>query len=121
MRKSSEILIYIDVQEAIDAGLKFYLSANGVVLTEGDDRGYLKPQFFSRVETVKGVPLVGYDGPKGVTPKAPASAEVSLTTAADLVEGTGDPIARPVGLSKEDAGVQAFLQEVEEKMETMSM
>ena len=44
-----------------------------------------------------------------------------MTTAADLVEGTGDPVARPVGLSKEDAGVQAFLQEVEEKMETMSM
>ena len=120
MRKSSEILIYIDVQEAIDAGLKFYLSANGVVLTEGDDRGYLKPEFFSRVETVKGVPLAGYDGPKGVTPTAPAPAEVS-TTAADHADESGESVPRLVRPSKEDASVQASLQEAEEKLKTLNM
>ncbi|KAJ7889229.1 KptA family-domain-containing protein [Mycena leptocephala] len=38
MRGSSQILIFVDVQRAIDAGLKFFLSDNGVILTEGDER-----------------------------------------------------------------------------------
>jgi len=62
MRNSSQILVYIDVDKAISAGIKFFLSANGVVLTAGDERGYLAPQFFSRVEDAKGVPLPGWEG-----------------------------------------------------------
>ncbi|KAJ7089896.1 KptA family-domain-containing protein [Mycena belliarum] len=53
MRSSSEVMIYIDVQRAMAADLKFYLSRNGVVLTPGNELGYLKPRFFSRVERVK--------------------------------------------------------------------
>ncbi|KAJ7109756.1 KptA family-domain-containing protein [Mycena crocata] len=53
MRGSSQILIFVDVQRAIDAGLKFFLSNNGVVLTEGDDQGILGKDFFMRVETSK--------------------------------------------------------------------
>ncbi|RPD64155.1 hypothetical protein L226DRAFT_552096 [Lentinus tigrinus ALCF2SS1-7] len=121
MRKSSDILIYINVQEAIDAGLKFYLSANGVVLTEGDDRGYLKPEFFSRVETAKGSLLPGYDGPKGVPPKGPVSIEVSAAIATDSPEGPGEQISRSVGPSKKDEGVQASLQEIEKKMESTNV
>ncbi|CCM02592.1 uncharacterized protein FIBRA_04695 [Fibroporia radiculosa] len=62
MRNSSQILVFVDVQKGIDAGIKFYLSANGVVLTEGDDRGFLGPQFFSRVEDSNREPLVGWEG-----------------------------------------------------------
>lgn len=61
MRQSSHILIYIDVQKALDAGVKFSLSSNGVVLTEGDERGFLSPEYFARVETVKGEALLGWD------------------------------------------------------------
>ena len=57
MRNSSNILIYIDVQKAIDAGIKFFLSSNGVVLTEGDESGFLRPQFFQRVTDKKGKEL----------------------------------------------------------------
>lgn len=64
MRKSSQILIFIDVEKALAAGIKFYLSTNGVVLTEGDERGYLAPEFFKRVEDAKRVPLSGWDGEK---------------------------------------------------------
>ncbi|TCD71780.1 hypothetical protein EIP91_003123 [Steccherinum ochraceum] len=49
MRKLSEIYIYVDVDKAIASGLAFSLSANGVVLTEGDERGFLAPDFFSKV------------------------------------------------------------------------
>lgn len=60
MRNSSQIHIYIDVQAAIDAGIEFFLSSNGVVLTTGDAAGYLKPQFFQRVETASGTPILDW-------------------------------------------------------------
>ncbi|KAJ7132382.1 KptA family-domain-containing protein [Mycena epipterygia] len=53
MRSSSEVLIFIDVARALEADIKFYLSSNGVVLTPGNDIGYIEPQFFLRVERVK--------------------------------------------------------------------
>lgn len=62
MRNSSQVLIFIDVQKAIDAGIKFYLSENGVVLTEGDANGVLGPQFFQRVEYADRTPIPGWEG-----------------------------------------------------------
>ncbi|KAL1748145.1 KptA family-domain-containing protein [Schizophyllum fasciatum] len=60
MRKSSEVFIFVDVDRAIAAGLKFELSDNGVVLTEGDERGFLTPLFFQKVEDAQGQPLPGW-------------------------------------------------------------
>lgn len=50
MRSSADIFIYIDLQKALDAGYTFQLSANGVILTPGNEKGFLPPEFFSRVE-----------------------------------------------------------------------
>lgn len=61
MRNSSQILIYIDLSAALAAGLKFFLSANGVVLCEGP----IGPQFFARVENKDRVPLKGWEGAEG--------------------------------------------------------
>ncbi|KAK0488610.1 KptA family-domain-containing protein [Armillaria novae-zelandiae] len=63
MRKSAKVMIYIDVQKALDAGIQFFLSDNGVILTEGDERGFLPWRFFSRVEDSNGVPLKGWPVP----------------------------------------------------------
>ncbi|PBL02807.1 hypothetical protein ARMGADRAFT_1050357 [Armillaria gallica] len=52
IRDSSRILIFIDVAKALEAGIKFYLSKNGVVLTPGNESGYLEPRFFHKVERV---------------------------------------------------------------------
>ncbi len=52
IRDSSRILIYIDVAKALGAGIKFYFSKNGVVLTPGNETGYLEPRFFHKVERV---------------------------------------------------------------------
>jgi len=52
MRAGSQVLIYIDVPKAMEAGLKFYLSANGVVLTEGNENGIIPIDLFERVEFV---------------------------------------------------------------------
>jgi 2'-phosphotransferase len=53
MRGSSQVLIFINLEKALSAGIKFYISSNGVVLTPGDDSGFLSPQFFKRVEQVR--------------------------------------------------------------------
>ena len=50
MRHTSQILIYIDVQAALDAGIKFFVSDNGVILTPGNEKGILEPRFFLRTE-----------------------------------------------------------------------
>jgi 2'-phosphotransferase len=60
MRSSSQVLIYIDVQKALDAGITFFLSENGVVLTEGDERGFLSPEYFLRVEDRQGGTIPGW-------------------------------------------------------------
>lgn len=64
MRKRSEILIYLDLQKALDAGLKFFLSANGVVLSGGDENGFIKPEFFRRVENADRSAVPGWEGPE---------------------------------------------------------
>ncbi|KAG2089670.1 KptA family-domain-containing protein [Suillus cothurnatus] len=61
---------FVDVQKALDAGVLFYLSANGVVLTDGDE-GFLSPTYFQRVEFAKGrSPVPGWEGAGPVVPRA---------------------------------------------------
>ncbi|TFY83652.1 hypothetical protein EWM64_g370 [Hericium alpestre] len=71
MRASAQILIYIDIQKALDDGILFFLSENGVVLTEGDSRGFLDPKYFSRVESRDGRPIEGWQ-PSSAEPATPA-------------------------------------------------
>ena len=49
MRTTCELVIYLDIIAALTAGIKFYLSENGVILCPGDEEGYLDKRFFSRV------------------------------------------------------------------------
>jgi 2'-phosphotransferase len=62
MRTSSQILIYVDIAKALSVGIKFYLSSNGVVLTEGDELGFLSPSFFERVVDARGKLVTGWEG-----------------------------------------------------------
>jgi 2'-phosphotransferase len=50
MRKQSNVMIYIDVDKAIAAGIKFYLSRNQVILSEGNDQGMIPVEFFKEVK-----------------------------------------------------------------------
>ena len=63
MRQSAQVLIYIDMQKALEAGILFFLSDNGVVLTEGDVRGFLSPEYFLLVEDRKSGPIQGWPRP----------------------------------------------------------
>ncbi|KAL4257852.1 KptA/TPT1 family protein [Pleurotus pulmonarius] len=50
LRPCSDILIYINLHLALSSGIRFFLSANGVVLTPGDEAGFLHPKLFKKVE-----------------------------------------------------------------------
>jgi 2'-phosphotransferase len=63
MRVSAQVLIYLDLQRALDAGLHFYLSDNGVVLTEGDEKGFVHPRYFARVTDKRGSLIDGWTPP----------------------------------------------------------
>jgi 2'-phosphotransferase len=54
MRTSSQILIYIDAAKAMADGIKFYISANGVILTKGNEEGFLLKEYFLKVERANG-------------------------------------------------------------------
>ena len=50
MRKSADILIWVDVRKSIeDVGLKWWRSTNGVILTEGNDQGLVDLKFVRRI------------------------------------------------------------------------
>jgi 2'-phosphotransferase len=51
-RPDSNLYIYIDIIKALNAGILFFRSRNGVILTPGDENGYLKPKFFLKVEKI---------------------------------------------------------------------
>jgi 2'-phosphotransferase len=63
MRNSSGMLIFIDLQKALEGGLKFWKSANGVILSEGNEKGIIPVEYFKRVEERRrGLGVVMLDG-----------------------------------------------------------
>ena len=55
MRMHCTVFIYVDLEKALENGIKFWKSENGVVLTEGEnEKGYLSKEYFKKVVTNKG-------------------------------------------------------------------
>lgn len=50
MRRDAQLLIEIDLEASLEAGIAWWLSDNGVILTEGDEHGVLGARFFKLVE-----------------------------------------------------------------------
>lgn len=50
MRKSSTILMFLDLKKAMEAGVDFWLSDNGVILSGGNAEGLIPLEYFKRVE-----------------------------------------------------------------------
>ncbi|KAI0685901.1 hypothetical protein BC835DRAFT_1309757 [Cytidiella melzeri] len=87
MRRESAVFIYIDVEKALQAGLHFYLSSNGVVLSDGDKRGFIHPQFFQRVVNAKGETLMDTQNSTDTVPvDAPPSSDTTVVELADKAE-----------------------------------
>lgn len=53
VRNNVEIYIFIDLAKALTGGIKFYESENGVILTAGNEHGFLTPNYFQKVINVK--------------------------------------------------------------------
>lgn len=48
IRYNSDVLIYINMEKAINDGIKFYKSKNGVILSEGD-KGIINTKYFEKI------------------------------------------------------------------------
>jgi 2'-phosphotransferase len=55
MRHDCAVYIWVDISSALEHGIRFFESTNGVILCEGDENGYLPPRFFSSVIELRGV------------------------------------------------------------------
>lgn len=53
-RPNSTLLIYLDLPKALEAGIKVYTSANGVILSPGDEKGVIGKEYWRLVEKVQG-------------------------------------------------------------------
>lgn len=62
MRSTSSILVYLDLEKALKAGLKFWRSQNGVILSDGNDSGLIPTEFFKSVEDRKKGSILVKDG-----------------------------------------------------------
>jgi len=71
MRKTSTVLMFLDVEKALESGLKLWKSDNGVILTEGDAEGLVKLGLFKRVEDRTGEGVLLEDGK--IVKETPAS------------------------------------------------
>jgi 2'-phosphotransferase len=81
MRGNAELLIWVDVKRSLEEGggsIKWWLSANGVVLTEGDENGLVPTKWWKRVEARRAnVGVLWEDGvkvqdlPKGIKGQKP--------------------------------------------------
>lgn len=54
IRHNAEVFIYINLKLAILDGLKFYKSVNNVILSPGDENGFIRPKYFLKVCNNKG-------------------------------------------------------------------
>lgn len=57
LRQNAQIYIYVDLEKALCDGIRFYESENGVILTSGNENGYLEPKYFFKVVKASGMLL----------------------------------------------------------------
>jgi 2'-phosphotransferase len=55
MRKNCNILIYIDMKLAMDDGIDFFMSNNGVVLSTGNEQGIISTKYFKKIVDIDGM------------------------------------------------------------------
>ncbi|KAI1375046.1 hypothetical protein F4677DRAFT_424468 [Hypoxylon crocopeplum] len=66
MRSDAEILVFMDVERSLkDGGIRWWISANGVVLTDGNEDGVVPLKYFKEVRGRRqGVGVLWRDGEK---------------------------------------------------------
>ncbi|XP_035829468.1 tRNA 2'-phosphotransferase 1 [Aplysia californica] len=107
MRTSCTVAIYLNLQRAVDGGLKFYQSANNVILCPGDQNGVISPVYFDKIKNRRSgkthcVHTPGQGDPDetsaaGVECAAPHSPETSVVASATV---TADDLAEEMDRQK---------------------
>ncbi|GAB6019541.1 tRNA 2'-phosphotransferase 1 [Chamberlinius hualienensis] len=49
-RSSSEVLIYLHVEKVLKDGIQLFRSTNNVILSPGNDQGFISPKYFKKIE-----------------------------------------------------------------------
>lgn len=49
IRNNCDVLVFLNLQRAMDAGIEFFLSENKVILSPGDLDGTINSSFFEKV------------------------------------------------------------------------
>lgn len=49
IRRDVQVYIFVDLEKALNEGINFFESENGVILTRGDSNGFLNLRYFKRV------------------------------------------------------------------------
>lgn len=73
-RPSSRLYIYLDLRKVLAAGIKVYTSANGVVLSPGDEDGLIQKEMWKKVERkVRGERTLIWEEGRDAEPPVPVS------------------------------------------------
>jgi 2'-phosphotransferase len=119
MRSSCEVLVWIDILKATAAGIEFFVSENGVILTEGE-RGVLRPEFFSSVQdrmTGDAIRPAPCATPRATTNKPPAVSQPKPETGPEVELAPLKTAQLHVPQSPDLGSVKAVqLSEVEKKL-----
>lgn len=75
MRRSAEVLIYVDAAKAMAAGISFFISSNGVILSPGP----ILAQFFSKVVDARSGEHISFRAPSALQPPSATTESQSLT------------------------------------------
>lgn len=51
-RSNCNVKIYINMEMALNDGIKFYKSLNGVILTQGNENGIIDPKYFLEIKYI---------------------------------------------------------------------
>ena len=60
MRQGCDVAIWVDMRQAMQDGIKFYISKNGVILTSGVN-GWIGKQYFLRAKYLRTGQLLRLD------------------------------------------------------------
>lgn len=102
MRQDAEVAVFVSVASALAAGLEFFRSANGVILTRGDARGMLPVAHFLRAVRLK-------DGSQLWPDVAGASAIGAAASDAAALAGAASPTgSRAAAITPEATSIAAF-------------
>jgi len=90
LRPNVEVFVYVNMAKAMALGVRFFYSANGFVLTRGDNSGAIPPYLFQKVVAINGKVLLdnrtrGHSD-KGSLPGSPRERRSSSTVSSVPIE-----------------------------------